>query len=101
MVAARASQFGQGGPWDAQRVDGHFVDEYRDYATIALGLYMAAAGVPMQIALLVQDTYAWGNSTFDPKEKMDAIYRNLPVRNIRNTELGYELYRSGRISGGR
>ena len=101
MVVARASQFGQGGPWDAQRVDGQFVDEYRDYATIALGLCMAAAGVPMRIALLVQDIYAWHKSTFGGDEKMDAVYTNLPARNIRNTELGYELYRSGRISGGR
>ena len=83
----------------AQRVDGHFVDEYRDYATIAIGLYMAAAGVPMRIALLVQDIYAWRKSTFDPKETVDAVYNHLPVRNVRNTELGYELYRSGRISG--
>ncbi len=99
MFVARASQFGQGGLWDAQRVDGQFVDEYRDYATIAVGLYMAAAGVPMRIALLVQDIYAWWNSTFGPKETMDAVYNHLPVRNVRNTELGYELYRSGRISG--
>jgi hypothetical protein len=98
MFVARASQFGQGGLWDAQRVDGHFVDEYRDYATITIGLYMAA-GVSMRIALLVQNIYAWRNSTFDPEEKMDAVYSHLPLRSVRSTELGYELYRSGRISG--
>jgi hypothetical protein len=58
---------------------------------------MAAAGVPMQIALLVQDTYAWGNSTFDRKEKMDAIYTHSAKQDVEDTKRGYRLYRSGRI----
>jgi hypothetical protein len=98
MFIVRASQFAQGGSWDAQRVNGQFVDEYRDYATIAIGLYMAAAEIPIQIALLVEDIYARRHSTFGPDEPKDAIYRDLPTRNVRNTEIGYELYRSGRIS---
>ncbi len=99
-LASELLRFGQGGPWDAQRVHGQFVDDYRDYATITIGLYMAAAGVPIQIALRLQNEYAYVFSNFDPKEPKDEIYTNLPKRNVRNTEIGYELYASGRISAG-
>jgi hypothetical protein len=98
MFVERAAEFGQGGPWDAQRINGQNVDEYRDYATIAIGLYMAAALVPIEIALLVENEYARGHSEFDRDEPKDAVYTYLPKRNVRNTEIGYELYRSGRIS---
>jgi len=101
MFVERAAKFGQGGPWDAQRINGQNVDEYRDYATIAIGLYMAAASVPMEIALLVENEYARRHSEFDRDEPKDAVYRYLPKRNVRNTEIGYELYRSGRISAPR
>jgi hypothetical protein len=89
-------QFGQGAIWDAQRIQGQAVGEYRDYATIAIGLFAAAAGLPIQIALQIQNVYASGNSNFDPSEQMDEVYTALPKRNVRNTEIGYELYNSGR-----
>jgi hypothetical protein len=101
MFVERAAKFGQGGPWDAQRINGQNVDEYRDYATIAIGLYMAAASVPIEIALLVENEYARRHSEFDRDEPKDAVYRYLPKRNVRNTEIGYDLYRSGRISAPR
>jgi hypothetical protein len=88
-------QFGQGAIWDAQRIQGQAVDEYRDYATIAIGLFAAAAGLPIQIALQIQNVYAYLSSKFD--EQMDEVYTNLPKRNVRDTEIGYELYESGRI----
>jgi hypothetical protein len=90
-------QFGQGAIWDAQRVQGQAVSEYRDYATIAIGLLAAAAGLPIQIALQIQNVYASRNSTFDRSEQMDEVYTALPKRNVRNTEIGYDLYESGRI----
>jgi len=98
MFVELAAKFGQGGPWDAQRINGQNVDEYRDYATIAIGLYMAAASVPIEIALVVENEYARRHSEFGRDELKDAVYRNLPERNVRNTEIGHELYRSGRIS---
>jgi len=91
-------RFGQGGPWDAQRIQGQVVSDYRDYATIAIGLYMAAAGVPIQFALSLENGYAFLHSNFDPMEPKDEVYTYLPKRNVRNTEIGYELYESGRIS---
>lgn len=90
-------QFGQGAIWDAQRIQGQAVDEYRDYATIAIDLFAAAAGLPIQIALQIQNVYAHFNSHFD--EDMYDVYTYLPKRNVRNTEIGYELYKSGRVVG--
>jgi hypothetical protein len=96
-LAAQLAKFGQGGPWDAQRVQGQFVEDYRDYATIAIGLYMAAAGVPIDMTLQIENEYARWRSHFDRDEQMDSVYTSLPTRNVRNTQIGYELYQSGRI----
>lgn len=99
-LARQLANFGHGGLWDAQRVGGEYVDEYRDYATIAIGLYMAAAGVPMEEALSIENEYARRRSHFNPDEAKDDVYTSLPRRNVRNTEIGYELYKSGRITPG-
>jgi hypothetical protein len=92
------SQFQQGGPWDAQRVDGAFVKQYRDYATIAIGIYAAAAGVPCRTILFLQNLYALSHSDFDwEQEVRSSEYKFLPERNVKNTELGYGLYTQKRI----
>jgi len=93
-------RFKQGGDWDAQRIDGKNVREYQDYATIAIGLYAAAANVPIDDILSDQNSYARVFSHFDPKAPMDSVYTHLREKNVQNTKFGYELYRSGRISGG-
>jgi hypothetical protein len=89
------SLFGQGHELDSQRVNGLFVREYRDYATIAIGLHDAAAGIPIEDSLKHQNAYARVFSSF--KEPMDLVYTSLPVRNVRNTEIGYRLYQTGRV----
>jgi hypothetical protein len=86
LLVDELSQFRQGGPWDAERLEGQYVVEYEDYATIAIGLYMAAAGLPLQLALLVQSAYVAQD------------FRLLSAREVRDTQIGYELYQSGRIS---
>jgi hypothetical protein len=88
-LADELRQFEHNGPWDAERFEGQYVTEYQDYATIAIGLYMAAAGIPYQVALLIQLSYTARD------------YRWLSAREIRDTQMGYELYQSGRISLGR
>jgi hypothetical protein len=88
-IAQELRQFEHNGAWDAERVQGRYVVEYEDYATIAIGLYCAAAGMPFYTALLVQLTYAMKEG------------RLLTAREIRDTQIGYELYQSGRISSGR
>jgi len=34
------------------------------------------------------------------QEAMDRVYTNLPVRNVVNTQIGYDLYNAGRIGNG-
>jgi len=57
-LMADLQQFRIGGPWDTQRIDGHFHREFRDFATVVIGLYGAAAGIPKKILLTMQDIYA-------------------------------------------
>ena len=88
--------FARFGIWDAQRLTGKFDDRYIDYATVAIGLYAAAAGIPRAVALEIQN-YVARNSHYPPGTKYDDFYRNLPIRNVRNTDIGYELFRSRRV----
>lgn len=85
------SKFGIGGEWDAQRVRGYFVSEYRDYATVAIGLYVASAQIPEFVTLNIENAYAKFKSSFPKTEAMDTEYKYLPKRNIFNTRLGYDL----------
>ncbi len=85
-------KFWQGHEWDVQRVGG-WHKEFVDYSTIAIGLYGAAAGIPEELMLRAEDVYAWRKSDF-ATEKRDAAHTHLAERNVENTHIGYELYRS-------
>jgi hypothetical protein len=91
-------KFGQGRDWALQRQgpDNAVIPGFRDAATVALGLYGSAAGLDPHHLLTMQALYALANSDFG-----DAIrnreYYPLPEINVRNTMLGYQLHRSGRI----
>ena len=95
--AAALANFRRGGPWDAQRIGGSFRNEFVDYATVAIGLYCAANGIAREQSLMIQDFVA-RDSHYGPKVEMDKTYTHLPIRNIRNTDIGYSLYQSGRIA---
>lgn len=96
QIATSLPNFQQGAPWDAQRVSGIVVRQYVDYATVAIGLYGAAAGMPIDRILTIQNEYAHDHPR-PPGQEMDETYRFLPKRNVANTRLGYDLYNSGRI----
>jgi len=87
----------QGGEWDAQRAGGKNYPEYVDYATVAIGLYAVSSGMSRDETLRMQDAYAARNSSYSPKIEMDKTYTHLPVRNVANTDLGFQLYQSGGI----
>ena len=94
--------FGQGRSWDAQRFQGKVQDEWIDYATVGIGLYAAAAGMSREEILRIEDLYASRNSDFvnhttGEKTKMDETYSHLRHQNVLNTELGFDLYESGRL----
>jgi len=93
------ASFRQGGAWDVQRVDTDVrpTPAFVDYATVAIGLYGAAQGIPEGAILSLENDYAGRYSNFG-NVPMDQKYTNLPARNVWNTRLGYELYQSGRIS---
>lgn len=96
QLAVDLLKFFRGLPWDAQRLDGEYFREWVDYATIAIGLYAAAAGLSEHQILIVQRIYAslfsdFGNATRDQE------YPNLPRRNVRNTRIGFRLYRQGQF----
>ena len=54
----RLKQFDRFGPWDAQRFTGKFDGRYVDYATVAIGLYAAAAGIPRAAILEIENYIA-------------------------------------------
>lgn len=89
------ANFRQGGAWDAQHIGGKQHREYRDYSTIAIGLYAAAAGISESEILRVQDIYAWMHSRFPSNTGFDETYTHLPKRNVEDTLAGYLLYQSG------
>ena len=90
-------KFRQGGAWDAQRVEGTVVQDFIDYATLAIGLYGAAAGIDMNSMLIIEEYYARIFSRYPKNVKKDETYTHLPETNVKNTELGYELFETGRI----
>jgi hypothetical protein len=98
-IAQELAQFRHGGSLDAERLQGQYVRDYHDYANIAIGLYLAAAGVRIEDGLRIANLYAEVMSEFH--EPMDEVYTHLPRRDVRDIKMGYELYQSGRISSER
>lgn len=95
LIDTNLFNFDHGGPWDAQRIAGHFYEKYVEYATIAIGLYAAAYGIPEDKILEIENI-TFGKSIQD--RDYDKIYKNLPEDNVKWTDIGYELYKSGKIS---
>lgn len=96
QIAVDLLQFMHRFPWDAQRREGEFFDDWVDYATIAIGLYAAAAGISKHHILMAQNIFAGWFSNFG-RVPMDSTYTNLPKRNISNPEIGFRLYRDGQF----
>jgi hypothetical protein len=92
--------FAQGGGWDVQRVgpNKEFEPKFVDFATLAIGLYSAAAGLDREEVLdYLMNNYAAIFSDFGPNVRMSKKYPHLPERNVYNFDTGYDLYRSGAI----
>ena len=98
-IFAELSRFNRQFPWDAQRWGKWPHEEnyplFVDYATVAIGLYAAAAGIPKYLILEAEDLVGRGSNfgDFIP----DGTYTHLPERNVKNTGIGYDLFESGRI----
>ena len=95
MVAAALLPFAHAGSFDAERFDFNYVRDYRHYTSMALGIYMAAAGVSREDMLTIADFYAGIFSHFH--EETDAHYAHSSKQDVQDNLRGYELYESGRI----
>ena len=95
-TVAALTNFGRGGIWDLQRLDGAFNSQGIDSATVAIGIYGAASGVPMNAMLDLENMVARG-STYAPVTVFSSTYTNLPARNVYNTMIRYSLFQSGLI----
>ncbi len=97
LIKSPLRRFGQRALWDAQRYKlEKAMPEFRDAASIYIGIYAAAAGIPLDMIQEIQDDYATFNSRFS-NEKMDDNYRGLPERNVRNVDIGYGLVQNSRL----
>jgi hypothetical protein len=104
-IRKRLENFKHGGMWDLQRPrlqkdsnGKHIVyDEFIDVASVAIGVYAAAAGLTRAEILVLQSGYAVFNSDFGGAKRH--WFWALPERNVFNTDLGYDLYRTGTIPG--
>lgn len=98
-VYAGLAAFIHGGPLDVQRVGPRavYVDAFKDFANVAIGLYAAAAGIPQDATLFFANKYAALKSGFSAKQKMDPTYPNMTDYGVYDIKLGYQLYQSGLI----
>jgi hypothetical protein len=54
-------------------------------------------GIPRKEILETENLVAI-TSHFKDSGEMDKVYTHLPERNVHNTDLGYQLYQSGRVA---
>jgi hypothetical protein len=97
VIALKLLPFLHGGSFDAERTDSNYICEYRHYTSIALGIFMAAAGVSREDMLWIADSYASSSSRFGANETMDPNYKHSAQQDIEDNLRGYDLYESGRI----
>ncbi|GBR54983.1 hypothetical protein AA106555_1891 [Neokomagataea thailandica NBRC 106555] len=87
-------------PWDIQRLGqpkGTIKKEWRDIATISIGIYAAASGMSFNEIMNIQTAYVkvFGGTWLD--EKKDSVWNYIPEKNVQNTKIGFDLYRNGLI----
>lgn len=96
ILLSDLGRFNRGNSWDLQRLDGHFDPRFIDAATIAIGVYAASANMKIDTILSIQDVIA-KTSTYPAKTRMDDTYTHLPLRNVINTQIGYDLVKNGQF----
>jgi hypothetical protein len=94
IVTYELLAFAHAGSLDAERFDNYYIRDYRHYTSIALGVFMAAAGVSREDMLTIADYYASSSSHFH--EEMDDLYPHSTKQDIQDNLRGYDLYESGR-----
>jgi hypothetical protein len=94
-IAGAQILFGHNGYWDFQRsgsrTGGINHPEFTPASTVVIGLYYAAAGVPIETTLFLENRYAAMYSKFARGKEMDKEYTHLPRKNVVNTRIGYQI----------
>jgi hypothetical protein len=100
-AVAPLALFRHGLDWDMQRIGaprGKINHDFRPISTVAIGVYANAAGIPFEVMMEIQNTYAWMFSDFDASEPKSKNYPSLPESNVANTKRGYDLYNNGDVT---
>jgi hypothetical protein len=68
------------------------------YGTYAFGVYMAAAGVPLSVALAGGNAYAFlSGAQYGANVPMDPTYHSIPAANVANIANGYNAQENGTV----
>ncbi len=105
-IFERLTNFVHGGPWDLQRPvtetrngmprKNTYDDKFVNAASVAIGIYAAAAGWSLDDILRWTNRFAAVKSNFG-NVKFSQTYKSLPERNVLNTTLGYNMQKDGKI----
>lgn len=99
VMAYDLSKFNRGNSWDLQRLNGgQFDSRFVDGATVAIGVYAESANIDINHLLAIQDVVAMSSHN-PPDTQYDPVFTHLPIRNVRNTEIGYALVKRGLFGG--
>src|SRR3974390_1311019 len=80
--------FPKGGYLDAQPFASGNAFERAAYGNYVFGVYVAAAGIPLEAALFEGNQKAQGNPAYRNRTK-ESLFGNLPAANVMNIAAGY------------
>ena len=88
----------QGHYLDAQPLASGNALQRAAYGNYVFGVYMAAADVPLRLALNRANAYAANSSSYGPLNgQMDPNYPSLPAANVANITNGFNAQKSGTV----
>jgi hypothetical protein len=91
------ANLGQGHVWDVQRFQGTSLPQFTPAASIYIGIYGAAAGIPEQMMQEIRNDYAFVSSKWSSGTVMNSTYTSLPNVNVDNVHIGYQLVLDGQV----
>jgi hypothetical protein len=91
--AGALAMFKRGLPLDAQVIYGGS----QAYANYSYGVFMSAAGYPLNFALWGANAYASSQSSYPQNTPMDPNYPSTPSANVTNITNGYNAQKTGTL----
>ena len=87
--------FQRGGALDAQPMTGAPSLQAAAYGNYVYGVWMAASGTPLSVALAGGNAYAYLSGAQYPGRTMDPTYGSIPAANVANITNGYNAQMNG------